>query len=89
MDKDGDPKARKIINAKKGITSWTGDLLSDLLEPIAEDPKLNEECIASEQLLHNIDQVKAKIEEDEDDTMVLTLDVEAFFDSLEIPPAYR
>ena len=80
----GIPKSRPIVGASKGLTTALGELVSDILEPVARaepDPK---EAQSTEELMSAIKEANLKMKEKEVNECVIgSMDVEALYPSLD------
>ena len=80
---DGTPKSRPIVGASKGLTTSLGEILSDILDPVArtvEDPR---EAQSTEELMRSIQETNLTLEQQEvKDCLVASMDVEALYPSI-------
>ena len=81
---DGTPKSRPIVGASKGLTTSLGELLSDILDPVAktvEDPR---EAQSTEELMRSIQETNVTLEQQKvEDCLVASMDVEALYPSID------
>ena len=84
---DGIPKSRPIVAASEGLTTALGEILSDVIEPIARtrgEDEHNYEAQSTEELMRDIEDTSIKAEEEGwDDLVVGSMDVVALYPSID------
>ena len=83
-NKEGLPKSRPIVGASRGLTTPLGEILSDLLEPVARARVKTWEAQSTEEVLRKISEANSRLErEGIKEVMVGSLDVEALYPSID------
>ena len=74
----GIPKSRPIVGASKGLTTGLGEIISDILEPLASSVLDPREAQSTEELLRLIEEANYKLQgENIQQCTIGTMDVEA------------
>ena len=60
---EGIPKSRPVVGAAKGLTTAIGDLIADLIEPLAKIEPESTEAQSIEELLRKIQEVNKILKE--------------------------
>ena len=81
---NGVPKSRPIVGASQGLTTPIGNLISDVLEPLARvEPEVTE-ALSTEELIRAVQEANTNLKDVRDDTSVLaSMDVVALYPSLD------
>ena len=80
----GIPKSRPIVGASKGLTTALGELISDILEPLAKAEPDPRETQSTEELMRSIKEANLRMEEKEvKECVVGSMDVETLYPSLD------
>ena len=80
----GVPKSRPIVGASKGLTTGLGELLSDILEPLAKSNEDPREAQSTEELMRSIQDANRRLSEAGiGKCLVGSMDVEALYPSLD------
>ena len=81
---NGVPKSRPIVGASKGLTTALGELVSDLLEPLAKGAEDQKEAQSTEELMRAIEDAIIKMKDKKINQCVVgSMDVEALYPSLD------
>ena len=81
---NGLPKSRPVVGAAKGITTAIGDLISDLIEPIAKVEQETTEAQSTEELLRGIQEANERLKGvAEPDVVLASMDVTALYPSID------
>merc|ERR1712082_332703 len=92
VQENGDPQARAIIGASCCTTSRPGDIIADVLEPVAWNGgknASNEECQSTEEMLSMMEQASDRLEKEGRDPMTMSLDAKKLYQSMVIKEAAR
>ena len=81
----GHPQSRPVVSAAMGMSSRTGDLISDILEPMVSTCLPRQEDLSTEEVVSQLEDAAKEIRENKlRDTMVSSLDVRALYPSLDV-----
>ena len=92
VKENGDPECRIIIGASNCTTSRPGDIIADVLEPVAWNGgqnASNEECQSTEEMLSMIEEASDKLEKEGMDPMTMSLDVKKLYNNMVIREAAK
>ena len=81
------PKTRPVCSSQKGLNFHLQNILSDVIEPLAEEVEGSIEVGSTEDLLHEVDRLndwwkKNMMEDDQDEVMLLGCDAVSLFPNL-------
>ena len=62
MGEDGIPEAHPICSSAKGMGVYLNDLISDILEPLADHIQGGNEVLSGEQMLHTFESINMRWE---------------------------
>ena len=83
-DSNGNPKSRPIVGAARGLTTPLGELLSDILEPVAKARPRQWEAQSTEEVLRNIrDTNQVLLQRQVSELMVGSMDVKSLYPSID------
>ena len=81
---NGVPKSRPIVGATKGLTTALGEMISDIIEPIARMNPDQCEAQSTEELMREIEDSNVKMKSRKmEETVVASMDVSALYPSLD------
>ena len=81
---NGIPKSRPVVGASKGITTAIGDLISDIIEPLAKVEPEKTEAQSTEELLRGIQEANKTLQEvAAPEVMLACMDVTALYPSID------
>ena len=87
---NGVPKSRPVVGAAQGLTTPIGDLISDIIEPLARVEPNKTEAQSTEELIRSIQEANSYLREVRDDSTVLaSMDVVALYPSIDQKEAAR
>ena len=69
---NGIPKSRPVVGAAQGLTTAIGDLLADIIEPLAKIEPVGTEAQSTEELLRAIQDANLSLGEVREDSVVLS-----------------
>ena len=90
VDVNGLPKSRPIFGAARGLTTPLGEMLSEIIDPIAKARKIQWEAQSTEEVLRQIEETNLKLETEKIEKIAIgSLDVEALYPSISQKDAPR
>ena len=84
LDENGDPKTRPVCKASSCANGRISDLVSDVLDKVANVVKDTAECKSTEEMLNKIEEAVKVILEKGENVIVSSEDVSGLFPNLEI-----
>ena len=84
LGENGIPKTRPVVGAVTGLTTTIGDILADILEPLARVETEKTEAQSTEELLRAIQEANTTIGDVPEESVVLdSMDVVALYPSID------
>ena len=81
---NGVPKSRPVVGAAQGLTTAIGDLIADILEPLAKVEPEATEAQSTEELMRSIQDTNTALREVEEESVVLaSMDVTSLYPSID------